>query len=683
MTRLGRRNDPDLRSLADRLIARHVRISVPDTTVRVLLASTQLRSPDDTDPIEHSVRCVAVVGAGASFPLLSRGDELAGTLEHDYGRDDVELDRLALVNNLNPKYFETRLIALSKTPDVARKVRQTISDQYDVRHPPMLAYELLAHLLKHRFLDAIISFNFDELLDRSLDDELDSAEYRRVVSDRDCADVQSDADADDYLPLYIKLHGTASEPDSLRFTPDSYYSLPSKVLTIVEDLFNIDHCVAVVAGSSLRSFDFQRLLALPSTLELYNLSYDRLPGSVVSKITAERRRAKKDRSTAWLHECDPRRVPCDEHLRALTRTIGANVDDLNSSRGDGRAPLVAFRSALRHEVVAQLLGPRGDSVAHTKSTWADAAEVDYLRQRTILELALAGAKARGLISLTPLARDRPGRYFDVYRKKARHPDGWQDLCSAAGLTETENIPDVLVSAGNLRQEHTDDDGGDADSSQLVNRHQRDPTQKLHKFDPGRLAALVGSRVGDPRDQSTRALLRKAFTALQTESDTELHTQDDRVCGKAFRNPVILRTQTSMNAYTWLMFRALCDTDTLYVSAETGEWLTRSPIHTRLAGQHRIRVLVAFDTEVAALRERYDASRMEIRYVNPWHHNRHMTIVCNREGPARAIYFARHLRTSVITAVYLSDVRDVQRLLKAYRDRWKEATRVPELRPTTE
>jgi hypothetical protein len=218
----------NLKELADLLIARHLRLSIPQSAVRDRLAEVQDRSVYPVEKVERQMRCIAIVGAGASAPLLARSDELAKKLEKQFGRDKTELERLVLVNNLKRKEFETRLVALSRTPDAARQVRQTISDDYAIRHPPVLAYELLAHLTKHRFLDAIISFNFDELLDQSLEDELGPGEYVRVVSDRDCTAIQPDPDAKNYVPLYVKLHGTASEPDSLRFTPESYYSLPSR-----------------------------------------------------------------------------------------------------------------------------------------------------------------------------------------------------------------------------------------------------------------------------------------------------------------------------------------------------------------------------------------------------------------------------------------------------------------------
>jgi hypothetical protein len=666
-----RRREGHLRSLGECLVARHLRISLPEGEVRNAIAAAAGDSYP-ADRVERSMRCIAVVGAGASYPVRGRGDELADMLEAKYGKDDVELDRLQLVNNLSRNSFEARLIALSKTPDAARHVRKTIADEYNITHPTVLSYELLAHLLKHRFLDAIISFNFDELLDRSLDDELDRSEYVRILSDRDCEDVQSDADADDYVPLYIKLHGSATEPDSLRFTPDSYYSLPARVVDLVEDLLNVTHCTVVNVGAGLGSFDFQRLLGLPHHLEVFDLSYQQLKTAVRSKIDVERKKEAKRRKAQhkpeqWLYRCNVRGDGCDEHLLGLCEAVRVQAEGLGTHTPNELGRLVDFRSTLRHETLAHFLGSRTvGSLAAIKPKWTASAEIDYLQQRTILELALAAAKGRGLVSLLPLVRDRPARYFDLYKRKAKDgADRWDELCSAAGLVETETIPDVLVGVKGLRA--TGEEIPPPNSSY----RERDETQLLHPFDPVLLADLVARRVKNPCTESDRDILASTLDALQRESDTELHTQDDRVCSKAFKHPIVLRTRTSLNVYTWLMLRDLGENDEIRVFSETGEWLTKAPTPERI-GTHKIKAVLAFNTETRKLRKYYPESQLKIRYVNPWHHNRHMTIVFRDEQPSRAIYFARHLRTPVITAVYLDSVRDVQHLNRVFEIRWKES-----------
>ncbi len=444
-----RRKEADLTQLAERLIIRHLRVSVPDLGTRQELQRGRVREP----LLEQRVRCIAVVGAGASAPLLARGDALATELEQQFSSDDearrAELFRLERVYGLDPERFETRLAALSRTAYVTQIVRETIATRYSYRHPTILGYELLSHLLKHRFVDAIISFNFDELLDQSLDDELGVNEYRRLVSDRDCVSVEADPGASGYLPLYIKLHGTATEPDSLRFTREAYYQLPQKLTDVVRGLLEGQLCVIVNVGSAMTGFDLHRLLRIPEQLEIYDLSLAPLSELVRTEITSERcepradsfyPREKRD-APCFLPPADrpPPRGPsvsCDGWLKQLVR----DIERRSGKYADAKrlSSLVRFRSVHRHEAVADVLGPEA-----TLSRWTDDPEkhrpeyIDYLRQRTILELAFSGAKARGLGQVSWLAVDRPGTYYDLYRREAgERAMSWNTLRARPGSTKT-------------------------------------------------------------------------------------------------------------------------------------------------------------------------------------------------------------------------------------------------------
>jgi len=498
----------NLEHLADILCARHIRISVPDGAVRDRLAEVRSEGTYPAQLVERDIHCIAVVGAGASAPLLERGDDLAKKLEIKFGRDEAELDRLKLVNNLKRNALETRLIALSRSPDAARLVRDTISDNYRVRHPTLLGYELLAHLLKHRFLDAIVSFNFDELLDQSLDDELDRGEYTTVVSERDCSDIEADPNAADYVPLYVKLHGTASEPDSLRFTPDSYYSIPQGISRVVQELLHTEHCVIVTIGAGLSSFDFQRLLRIPRELDVFNLSRKTVHPRVSDKIARERKISKQERKLAserarderypWLHECNAWKYDCDQLMQALCGTLeqAARKSELPAnSSGIASGQLVQFRAVRRHEAVATLLGSDAIHSDWPKTKeWTDKGLLDYARNRTILELAFAGAKARGLLSLVPLVDDRPARYYELYRRRSRRglsAEDWAALCSAAGLEESAEVPDILLSHESVRAIITP-----SGPSLTPNKEEQTKfeTRSLHEFDPGKLAELVLRRV---------------------------------------------------------------------------------------------------------------------------------------------------------------------------------------------
>ena len=668
---LGSRQMENMQLLAERMVARHIRVAVPELDVRDRLVD-QGEAKYDIELVERKMRCIAVVGAGGSDIVFMRSKELADELEAEFGRDADELERLRLVNNLDSvDDLETRLVALGKNAAGERKVREKIAEIYGVCYPSLPGYELLAHLLKHRFLDAIITFNFDELLDQSLDDELDRNEYVRVVSERDCGDdIVTDPDAPGYVPLYVKLHGTASEPESLRYTPDSYYALPPRIMAVVSRLLFCDHCVIANIGSNLGSFDFQRLLRVPRDLQVFTLGRHSVPASVVRKIDSERAaiheappNAEPSAATAqghsacrpeevdWLLDCNASDSGCDELISDLTKAIKRTA----RTRADG---LVDFRSVRRHTTLARLLGPqtlprsRADDPAWVQHAWTD-----YCRQRAILELAFAGAKARGLLSMGPLALDRPARYFERYQQRTnRQGDDWRTLCSAAGLVESDDTPDVLLSRPELRRDPLAD--------------QKGADRRLNKFDVDKLARHVLARVKNPADEGDLEHLRTTLEKLQKQADIEFRMRDDRVCSKAFDMPATLPTATSRRAYTWLMLQGLTADDEVHVCAETGNWLLVDKARALLGRAGSIRVLLAFDTRRKRLEKAY-GDRVRVAVVDPWRHNRHMTIVCRGGKPARAIYYARRQRASAVTAVYLSNAEDVDRLMRLYDDRWSE------------
>ncbi len=658
----------DLTDLADQLLIRHLRVSIPADDVRLQLGKAHRPEP----LLERKLRCVAVVGAGASAALFARGVALADELEEKFSSPndkerEAELFRLQRVYKLDPAEFETRLAALGRTPEITQHIRQTIADRYGYRHPTILGYELLAHLLKHRFLDAIISFNFDELLDQSLDDELGVDGYHRLVSDRDCACAVENPDDPDYLPLYVKLHGTASEPDSLRFTQEAYYALPRKMTDVVETLFEGDRCVILNVGFGMSGLDLHRLLRVPQELAIYDLSPMPLTEDVRDDIASERSTPLNDSLRVGEDREEPtfallsddshsagEHVSCDEWMKRLVDQI-----EQRSGNGVGRerlASLVRFRSVDRHEAIADVLGP-----AATLRSWIQNPEkhrgdyVDYLKRRTIVELALSGAKARGLAQLSWLAIDRCGTYYELYRREARRAglkvSSWNVVRSAAGLDENKWLPDVVESQPDLCATKA---GPTLDGGEWA----------LRAFLPKALAAHVVNQIGSTRP-ATKARLAKALANLQEGSEIEIQPVDDRVCSKAFDSPLVLPTVTALDVFTKWLFNDLDEDNEVYISCETGEWLIENEAMGELLfKQNHVEVITAFQFKGKALDDKY-GGKLRISTHNPWRHNRHMTVVCRGGVAYRAVYFARRLRTPVITPVYLEHARDAARIKHAF------------------
>jgi hypothetical protein len=608
-------------------------------------------------------RVVAVIGAGASQPVLPLGNELADELEREIGvqhEEDykAELGRLRRVYGLPPEDFETRLVALCRRPEDERKAREKISELCDVRHPSLIAYELIAHLLKHRYLDAVISFNFDELLDQSLDDELGKTEYVRVLSERDCRSVQRDADRPDYVPLYVKMHGTASEPESLRFTRESYYWTPKPIVDVVEQLLDTENLVVVNVGCRLASFDFQYLLRNPRHVSLFHINPTPLGKDVCHAINEFRGSKKK---------IDP--TNCGKGIKAkgfLSSAFGRLMDALEEEAEQRTDGLAHWRPVGRHRAASELL--ETDRISKSRA--------EYLRQRTVLEVAFATAKGRGVVSTASLVDERCGHYYDLYAAEARMegiaPLPWSTLCTAGGLIESDDSSDVYY----------------ADQAVCVKGAPDPPDRKepatnhvLRSIDPGRLATRALAEIDSSRWPATKprgalrgqkALLTDVIGELCTEDELEIHSLDDRVCSKVFVDPRILPTHTAFRAWSRKLLLGE-DYDEIRVVAETGGWLAEKSTREAVdhVGKQKIKLIVAFDVRERTLRRKLD-NRVKMRRIPWWRHNRHMRLLCKNGQPVRALYYQRLLRTSMVTPVFLQHGADLKRLELGWQRLWQEA-----------
>lgn len=648
-------------NLADALLTRHLQESWPEPRESAP-SWFQNGTPQGYD---ENLRTVAVVGAGASVPMMSIASELASELEDELDPDsrdrEVELDRLENVYGLNRKSFETRLTALCRTPEAERKVRERISERYSYRHPSLLSYELLAHLLHHRFLDTIISFNFDELLDQTIDDELGPNEYIRVVTERDC-----DPEIPKSVPLYIKMHGTASEPDSLRFTRERYYWTPRSIINLVEKQFEVEHLVVLNVGFSLASFDFQYLLRKPDQLEIYHFDPKRIKPAVTREIRHQRAKVRLHQKMSRPSAYDKAKIvdfssggkkTDEDYLPNLLTTL---IDVLRQKCEAHNTVPVCWRSTLRHFAVVEALegSPLGTKQQFT----------NYLRRRAILEFAFAAARGRGVLSIASMVEDRCGRYYDLYcRSAGDQADSWLKLCSAGGLQESQE-PDTFEVLEDLRTE----------SGQGA-------IQGLHHLglaDADKLAEHVTAslNIAPERLKKTQALVASTLRFLQEDTEIEVHSRDDRICSKTFTKPIILKTFTALRGWTREMLSGTPDYNELWAVSEIGDWLVGKEIGMLAMFEEKtstadppahekepIRLLTAFESDLDTCKGLIKTQML------PWgRHNRHMTILCKNEQPRAAIYFVRRLRAPTVTPVYLSNQKDLRRVTKAFIKLWEEA-----------
>lgn len=188
------------------------------------------------------------------------------SLLSEIGRKYTYEERKQKLINNNYIDFEAFLHILEQILPKA-SIKETLQNIYNQGEGVNLNYSIIAHLFKNRFIDIIINFNFDELLDRAIDEELGHTGYDKILSDGDCKPIK-DISIDKRLrqPLYIKPHGTASHKSTLRFTKDQYHELPLDMRNFIGDLISCEKEQSgrpvnlITMGFNMESIEFNEIL---------------------------------------------------------------------------------------------------------------------------------------------------------------------------------------------------------------------------------------------------------------------------------------------------------------------------------------------------------------------------------------------------------------------------------------
>ncbi len=565
-------------------------------------------------------RVVVVVGAGASMAAcglqsgIAAAEAIQKKLRVNPSLVKNELDRLRRVYKLDPANFETRLLALSKFNP--RELVRYLQEEFDHRYYPSLTYEILSHLMKHRFVDAIVNFNFDELLDQALDDELGEGGYYGIVSDGECpddlADIMDDSLVRFRLPLYIKPHGTAGSRSTMRFTGEDYFLLPSEMQRVLEKLFSDLPVRLIVIGFAMQSFEFNEIITRKEFTrrrqsELYVINKEPLVSGDVTLQSLGMSRyffrvTKRETLDTWLE-----------------RIWSSTTKQFPS----GRQP----RMVARHKLICDLFS--------RKNLDPNPKRISYLRSRMLVEIALEIAKAKGFVNLPQMARSRAGKYFRLLR--AAYPRERRTLfefCEFLGLTRW--MHSHSREAMRLR-------GGKSGAlRRLIIEETEFETQCL----PLLLKAL------EKKHKSIRRARKKfKYTMLQMykNDEMEIYSTRESTYHVMFKSPTVLPTLTALKHRTRQLVRKRWDK--MFCVAETGEWLfkdrdVRETIRGK-QGKHKLVVIVADTTHKETLKKKFGNGVVEVHWLPWWLHNQHVTIFMSGRKYIGCVGFTRRLRESSV------------------------------------
>lgn len=588
--------------------------------------------------LDYDRRVIVVVGSGASQDAgLPGTKELITKLrtpEFPLPEKVIEkeLDRLESVQKLDRNQFETCLLAMSATEHSGKVVRDKLIEIYSRRFMPTLSYEILAHLLKHKFVDAIISFNFDEPLDQAISDELNPGEYHFILSDGDSPSTPlPKGDNPLEKPFYIKPHGTVSHSSTLRFTRDDYYRLPLGIQRIIRELLTARPVDLIAIGFDMKSFEFNHIVrgALPDSRIFYINLYEPEPD-----------------------------LSLGEHIKSYlirvenkTRPLGKVLEDILDSAYKHFRKSYTPRGIDRHRLLAGLFeGEKREEKDNPNYFW----------DRTVVELALAIAKAKGFVTMSGLSTGRYGKYFRKYQSSApTQAKLFKDLCAAIGLR------DVAYGHDALRLTKEDLRPGILSETEFNNT--------LDSFLVDVKSQLTPSRRKIFNTYTDR--LKETLLMHYKGAEVEVRAAPDVLHDNLFQEPKVIRSKTALDCQTVELLEGRHWQQLLLVS-ETGEWLThpraKRAIDITSYPKRRIYLIVADKSHEETLQRIY-RNQIIIKSMHWWDHNRHLTLFLDKNGKEMcSIYFTRQRRGTDIVPVLLGefDSRIIFEFWKAY---WIRAT----------
>ena len=589
-------------------------------------------------------RVIAIVGAGASsicgLPLAKEGaDVLKSLTTMPKEMLDSELEKLTGLYNLPQNTFETLLMALSANNYIANETKINLTQLYKIRYIPNLFYEIIAHFLKHKFIDAIINFNFDELLDQSIEDELDEDEYRYIISDGDCPESISLSNTESWLPLYIKPHGTISHPSSLRYTHEDYFKMPLGIKDLLSNLiYSKYQTIFIIAGFSMQSFEFNKILGNVSKENkirtyLFNRTDLQLGDYLANKLN-KKFISVKDYS--------------------LGKTFEKLYEHISKIFGKSYKP----RDINRHKLVDMIFQKQnGKDIKKHNDTLKD-----YYYQRSIIEIYLLAAKCKGIININELAEGKSGKYYDKYRNSVGYDDSMTlfQLCKKLGFHQIGYSREMLKFKTNTEK---------FDESIIQWKLFNDEIDKNITI----IKDLVPSIEKVKGDKATFKYFIETLENMYNSEEVEIKIKPVSYHNRLFKRPKLITTKTEFTFLTRQIFQD-SRLKYLWIIAETGEYLVYLAEDIKHGERDiSISLIVADSSFISILKAIFDNALVEIYKLSWWQHNRHMTIALdlNRE-PISSIYFSRRQKGSHISPIFLGteDTIPIIEIFNQYKDKSK-------------
>ncbi len=403
-------------------------------------------------------RFILVTGAGASHAATNKQMLLA--------KDSVKHINKAIKSIKNPRIeqlienekklqrftnrapddnFEAILLAGSKyCKDI---IIDSLKEICGNRYLPSYSYEILAHMIKHRLIDALINFNYDEILDNAIEDELPDKNYWYIYSDGDCPNSYDQMLVGKRLrqPVVIKPHGTISHISTLRFLGETRFTMVPEIRKTISDLIDSE-----IPNDAFEEDTWQERLPLNLIIIGFSMKSAEFNGiirSYIEKILLDDKNSDREihfwffdiKQTIDDFELDfteeeLKYIASHSTFFDLNRT---NLDDIletlwELTANKFNAPYKP-RGIERHKLISKVLKPyQSVLVAGLNNELSLDQTENYYHDRFFLELMITFLQSDGMINTRQITEERPGKYFKLY-KSDNNPVTLRDLLVKFGL----------------------------------------------------------------------------------------------------------------------------------------------------------------------------------------------------------------------------------------------------------
>lgn len=534
-------------------------------------------------------------------------------------------------------------------------------------HRP-LAYDLLAHLAKHEFIDHFVSLNFDELLDEALKDELPDR-LRFITSPDEVPGPRSVRDTESNCCYLFKPFGSLSN-DSYKLEPDDIHRYGSESVWrfMLDNVFRpsagdtMPKIVLIVVGYAAAEPAFEQLMTELLDDAGRNIALvlidprEELPESV--------RRFKNSQNFEATHI----RLQADLAFDLLLKIMKIKYLSAN--------PYKTWIPVARHRIISAL----------------PYADITIPSRRFKVELILQAIKSRGFFTIEAIAEiDRIRKYSqDAYRVI-------QQMCKEGILsTRPSSLIKESVGPRYLRQDYTlKDFDNNLLSAKLLETSSLRPDDKTVEW---KVERKEDSYIAEPIEVSYLEFFDRRFREILTAPEIEVSAEASPSTRWLFNNAQTLRSVSQLTEATAQLFNAAFQeargTINLYGVWTTGEWLFHDDgwaweaigkelVNLLRRGQLNMSLVVAKNPVGQTIRLKRGAAVLDrlsefngqencrIYKLDWWQQNRTLTLLSwpraiGREETA-GIYMRRRLATPLVAPVLVrgADCSVLQDIFERY------------------